>query len=253
VYLAYVDETGDTGALSKPGASACYALGCVMIHIDKWAGAFDQIVAFRRDLRDRLGVSVRAEIKANYLIRSAGPLRPLNLSPQQRRWIYREHLRLLQPIGAEAFGIVVDKAGTAVSGQQCFHMAWEMLLQRLERTMRARQGAKIQIVHDEGENDAVRKEARKARRYLTAGRQYGGGVFTMAFPNLIDDPIPRSSQHSYNLQFADLVAYSAWRAYMRPSPAVALVAPHTMWNEIGAARLGAVNSQRSPLAVVVRN
>lgn len=251
MFLAYVDETGDTGSLSKSGSSACYSLGCVLVNHDKWADTYDGVVGFRRLLRDRLSVNVRAEIKANYLIRSSGPLRKLSLSPQDRRWIYREHLRLLHPLGAEVFGIVVDKAKAGVSGDDCFHMAWETLIQRLERTMRAR-NSKITITHDEGENDAIRKEARKARRYLTAGREYGGGHFTMNFPQLIDDPIPRNSRHSYLLQFADLVAYAAWRAYMRPSASVALVAPGTMWNELGEARLTVVNSGRQPPAVVVR-
>jgi hypothetical protein len=251
MFLAYVDETGDTGSLTKQGASACYGLGCVLIKHETWAKTYDDVVGFRRMLRDSVGINVRAEIKANYLIRNTGPLRKLSLSPQQRRWVYREHFRLLHPMGAEAFGVVVDKAKTGVAGDACFHMAWETLVQRLERTMRDRQET-IMIIHDEGENDAIRKEGRKARRYLTAGRQYGGGHFTMSFPQLIDDPVPRNSQNSYLLQFADLVAYAAWRAYMKPSPGVALVAPGNMWNELGQARLGVVNSWRKPVAVVVR-
>jgi hypothetical protein len=251
VHLAYVDETGDTGPLSKKGASACYGLGCVLIDINDWASTYDGLVGFRRVLRDQLGVNVRWEIKANYLIRNGGPLRKLGLTPQQRRWIYREHLRLLHPLGAEAFAIVVDKEKADVSGDACFHMAWESLIQRLERTMNARKSS-IMIIHDEGENDAIRKEARRARRFLTAGSRYGGGYMKMSFPQLIDDPVPRNSQNSYLLQMADLVAYSGWRAYMPPSKGVALVAPRTMWNETGSARLTVVNSGRMPAAVVVR-
>lgn len=135
MYMAYVDETGDTGALTKAGASACYALGCVLIKVDKWPSTYEALVQFRRMLRDRKAVNVRWELKANYLIRNSGPLRKLALQPQDRRWIYREHLRLLHPMGAEAFGVVVDKAKTGTSGDACFHMAWETLIQRLERTI----------------------------------------------------------------------------------------------------------------------
>lgn len=253
MWLAYIDETGDPGSLDKQGASACYGLGCVLLHVKDWPAGYDKIVQFRRLLRDRLGVNVRWELKANYLIRNSGPLRALKLTPQDRRWIYREHLRLLDEINAWAFAVVVDKAELASRNKSddYFHIAWETLMQRLERTLRE-WDEPIMIIHDEGENDAIRKEARKARKYLTAGKKFGSGQFRMSFPQLIDDPIPRNSQHSYMLQLADLVAYSGWRAYMKPSKGVALVAPHTMWEEVGKARLTVVNSNKKPPAVVIR-
>lgn len=254
--MAYVDETGDTGPTTKNGASACYGLGCVLVKAEQWAETYDAIVGFRRMLRDRLGVNVRWELKANYLIRRSGPLRETKLTPQDRRWIYREHLRLLAPLGVQAFGVVIDKQDSGVSGDACLEMAWTTLIQRLERfSTRHPQhpGTPVMIIHDEGEDDAIRKHARRARRYLTAGKRYGGGGhFQMAFPQLIDDPVPRSSQTSYLLQMADLVAYSAWRAYMKPGSGAALVAPHTMWNELGDARRGEVTSFREPRGIVIR-
>ncbi|MBO9556196.1 hypothetical protein [Cellulomonas sp.] len=96
VVLAYVDETGDTGSvIAKAGATSCYGLGCVLVNVDAWPTAFDGLVGLRQRLRDTYGLPVRAEVKANHLIRAGGALRPLGLAPVERHLIYRAHLRFL--------------------------------------------------------------------------------------------------------------------------------------------------------------
>jgi hypothetical protein len=77
VYVAYVDESGDDGIRG----SRSYALACVLVESSHWASTFDQLIAFRRFVRSRYGVPVRAELKANYLLRDGGPLRD---NPQQQ-------------------------------------------------------------------------------------------------------------------------------------------------------------------------
>lgn len=241
--MAYVDETGDVGAPSRAGASSCYALGCVLINLDDWPTAFDRLIEFRRRLRSVLNIPMRAELKANYLIRNSGPLRALDLSPSQRQYAYRLHMRLLSQLPARAFAVVTDKAKARVSGNSCFDMTWEMLLQRFERTCHY-ENTTLMITHDEGNNDAVRRIVRKARRHLTAGTMYGGGNLRFKAEKFLDDPIPRSSQHSYFVQLADLVAYAGWRSYMAPSRSVAAVVPKSMWSHLGPAVHSDVNRSR---------
>lgn len=239
--MAYVDETGDTGSVELGGSSSCYAFGCILIDLDDWPTAFDTMVAFRQRLRTSFGIPMRTELKANYLIRNGGGLRDLGLSPSQRQYVYREHLKLLNTLPARAFSVVTDKAKVGVSGSACFDVTWEMLLQRFERTC-TYERTTMMITHDDGENDAVRRSVRKARRYLTAGRMSGGGTLQFKAERILDDPIPRSSQHSYFVQMADLVAYAGWRSYMAPGKGAALVVPQGTWSHIGAAVHSKVNS-----------
>jgi hypothetical protein len=241
--MAYVDETGDTGDPSLKGASSCFALGCVLVDLESWATAFERILEFRRGIRNSFGVPMRAEIKANYLIRNSGGLRDFDLSPSQRSYIYREHLRLLKTLPAQAFAVVTDKEKTGASGTACLDMTWEMLLQRLERLC-TYEKTTVMISHDEGENDMVRKYVRKARRHLTAGAMDGGGGLRFRADKILEDPIPRNSQHSYFIQMADLVAYAGWRSYMAPSPGVAKVVPQSMWTHVGPATRTVVNSMK---------
>lgn len=241
VLMAYVDESGDTGVVT--GSSHTYTLGCVLIDVDLWPEAFDQLLDFRRRLRDTFGLPMRAEVKANYLLRNTGPFRSLTLSPAQRHLIYRAHLRVLADLPARAFAITVDKRAKVLTSDQVFDLAWEGLMQRLERTS-TKEKVTFMISHDEGENDAVRRWVRRSRRYLTAGSAFGTGSFTNPARRLVDDPIPRRSDQSYMIQLADLVAYAAFRSVVAPGSGIAAVCPQQMWLEIGNATHTAVSGLR---------
>lgn len=230
--IAYIDETGNTGHPSLGGATACYGLGCVLVEAAAWTTSFDAFLDFRRTLRSNYGLPLRAEVKANYLIRLSGDLKGLELAPGERKMIYRAHLKSIPAMGARAFAVVVDKERAAVSGPDCFAMAWVTLLNRLERVTTYEQ-AEVLLVHDEGEDVSVRKLVRRARRYLTAGSMTGEGSLQFAADKIIDDPVPRSSRGSYFVQLADLVAYAGWRTYQAPSPRVAQVVPADTWRSIG--------------------
>ena len=250
--LAYVDESGDTGD-PNAGGTLTYSLGCVLVDADAWPDAFDRLLDFRRRIKGTFGVPMRAEIKANYLLRNSGDLRTLALGPGARHVIYRAHLRVLRDLPARAFGVVIDKRTQRLAPSGYFDLAWETLLQRLERTS-TKEGCTFTLYHDEGENDAVRKWARKARRHLTAGSAYGTGSVRGAARGLVDDPIPRKSHQSYLIQMADLVAYAAFRANVAPSPGIARVCPPDMWDQIGPATHTAVAAlkPRSKLGIVLR-
>ena len=250
--LAYIDESGNTGTEGS-GSSLTYSLGCVLIDADLWPAAFDEMLRFRRRIRDTFGVPMRAEIKANYLLRNSGDLRPVNLGAGARRVIYRAHMRVLQTLPARAFAVVVDKRGASRPPAVAFDLAWEGMLQRLERTSRA-EHATFMVMHDEGEDDAIRRWVRRARRHLTAGSAFGTGQFRNPANLLVDDPVARRSEQSYFVQLADLVAYAAFRAVIAPGPAIAEVCPQATWGEIGAATHTAVSRlmPRSQPGIVLR-
>ncbi|WP_109778490.1 DUF3800 domain-containing protein [Streptomyces sp. CG 926] len=231
--LAYIDESGNTGAVAG-GGTVTYTLGCVLVNDSDWSTAFDEAVAFRRRIKERFGILMRSEIKANFLLRNSGSIRKLGLAPAARHIVYRAHLRVLQDMQVKAFAIVIDKRQHDLSDGQCFELAWTTLLQRLERASTAAR-TPVMVIHDEGENDQIRRLVRRARRRLTAGSLYGTGSLNVPARMLIDDPVPRNSDHSYFIQFADLVAYAGFRAHVAPSKNIAAVCPAEMWHELGSA------------------
>jgi len=240
--LAYIDESGDDGVRG----SRSYALGCVMIDAADWTDTFDQMIAFRRFVKDRFGVPIRAELKANYLLRNGGVLRRHPLGERARFGLYRSFMRLQPKLGIETFAVVVDKQAAVnkfATARPTSDVAWEYLLQRLERRAHYEE-TEILIVHDEGDELTVRKRARRARRAGTAGSNTGIGVLNVPFTRLIDDPVPRNSQQSYFLQLADMNAYAAFRRLYPPPPRQIQIVPETMWDELGDARFRPVRAAR---------
>lgn len=245
--LAYVDESGDIG---RSGGTKTYTLGCVMVKHDQWLPIFDRLINYRRHLRDRHGFPVRAELKANYLLQNNGPhLKERPLSEEARFSIYRQTMRLVPKLGLDAFAVVIEKAKADAKypGRPYEDIAWEWLMQRLERRANFEK-EHVLLIHDEGDATTVRKIARKARRAGTAGT--ATGVVAVPFKRLIDDPVPRDSRQSYFLQLADLAAYAAFRRLYPPPPRRKQIVPEGMWDELGAARFKKVTRGALPLAIV---
>ncbi|MEQ1871801.1 MAG: DUF3800 domain-containing protein [Vicinamibacterales bacterium] len=230
MHIAYVDESGDRGATG----SRTYTLGCVLVRASQWPAAFDGVIGFRRYLHTQLGIPVRAELKANYLLKNRGPLRALAIGERGRGFTYRGLLRLQETLELKAFAIVIDKQ--RLRGGDPLQYAWTYLIQRLERHSA---DGEVLIVHDEGEADTIRKIARKARRAGTAGSQFGGSL-RRPFTKLLDDPVPKASHESYFLQLADLVAFAGFRKCFPPAQPSA-VCDGSTWDQLGAARYAQVN------------
>lgn len=264
MYFLYVDETGDPGDPNRVGnpGSKDYTLGVFMISPDQWASAHNKLVAFRRQLRSSFRIPMKTEIKANHLVSGGGLLNSLHLSDSQRRYIFSQHLRMIGAVSGQAFAIHVDKRDLMRRDAQfdASAKAWELLFQRLARTYTGFNPPNLtpfHVSHDEGQNAIIRKHARKARRYLTAGQMYGPSTVRLPTDWLIDDPVPRNSQDSLFIQLADLVAWAASRTVIPPLGRRALaVAPQ--WNRhIGAAAFAPVNAQarqtnpQAPVGIVI--
>lgn len=237
--LAYVDESGSAGY----GSSLTFTLGCVVVQSERWPDVFDDFIDFRRFIRSRFGVPVRAEIKANYLLHNGGPFRAHPLGENARFAIYRAHMRLMAKLGLRVFAVVVKKDDLTAAGVTTDPraIAWEYLLQRLER-MSTKGNTPVMLIHDEGEALLVRSYARKARRAGTAGSALGTGMLRRPARLLVDDPVPRQSHQSYFLQAADLVAYAAFRhVYPPPARGRPPVVTDKTWEELGDARFKPVS------------
>lgn len=228
--IAYVDESGEPGK-----DSLTYTLGCVFLSDRDWARSFDELISFRRRLRDKYSVPTTAEIKANFLIRKGGKLKDLKLNPNDRKMIYRAHFDVMQNLGCiNAFAVVVHK-GPNYSNKELVEEAWVTLIQRLEATSRLNSYEPVLIIHDHGDDTMIRRIARWSRRRLTAGSVSGRNQLSHPFVQLIDDPMPKASDQSLFIQMADLVAYAAFRNLYVPGRSISNVVDQNMWHTMGSA------------------
>jgi hypothetical protein len=230
VKLAYIDESGDSGY----SGSKTYTLGCVMVDAARWPEVFEDFISFRRFIRQNFGVLVRDEIKANYLLRGSGTLKKHNLGDQMRHDIYRQHMRLAHKLGLEVFAVVIQKDRILKKTMNPRDVAWEYLIQRLER-MSTKSDTPVMVIHDEGDSHRIRTLVRKARRINMPGSAFGTGRLSTPARLTIDDPVARDSTQSYLIQMADLAAYAAYRR-LYPPPKTKSVCPANMWDQLGAAR-----------------
>jgi Protein of unknown function (DUF3800) len=236
VYLAYVDESGKVGR----HRTRTFSLACALTPAADWFETFDRLISFRRWLRERFGVPIRAELKANHILRNEGAFESLALPEGMRHVIYRQTMRLHHKIGLQTFAVLIDKEKLREKRPTADprDVAWEYLLQRLER---ASVGPPLgptyfTLIHDAGESDVARRLARKARRAGTAGSQFGTGFLRVPFERLVDDPVPRDSRQSYFVQLADLAAYAAFRRFHPPPARLVPIVPQGMSDELGPAR-----------------
>lgn len=202
MWLAYVDESGDTGI---DGGSPAFTLGCVVLPAAAWPDALATLVRFRHCLQKRYAIPVRAELKAYTLLRGSGPLAERQLPEQDRQRIYRHHLELASAIGAQVFAVTIHKDLIRKEElRRPREAAWSYLLQRLE-LLTSEDGTPAMLIHDEGEEGLIRNLVRKAQ---TTGSSFGVESVSPPARLIVEDPVPRSSTQSFLLQLADLAAYA---------------------------------------------
>jgi Protein of unknown function (DUF3800) len=108
VLFSYFDESGDAGYDDSP--SPAFTLAAAIVHERKWLDTLDQLVSFRRYLRDDFGISPRAELKANWLVHRKGDLKHSKLSFVARMNVYRTALRFQRKCNAiRTFAVVINK------------------------------------------------------------------------------------------------------------------------------------------------
>lgn len=235
--FAYVDDSGDPGR-GKSGSTKTFGLGCAVVPLDHWTDRLDLMVELRRSLKKTYGVKMTDEVKGEWLAGVKKHFRDLGLGDGQLRDIYRRHLTLAPIVTSAAFAVVVEKDRIQKADLDVEEWGWSFLLQRLRlRTIQT--GAPIVLVHDHGGSDQkIRGHLRRFRRWSwVAGQE-------ISAPLLVEDPVSRDSQHSYFIQLADLIAFSATRKIMPSKGKRANICAPDMYDNLGSARLSAVSGRR---------
>jgi hypothetical protein len=230
MYLAYVDDSGD---------SESFALGAILIPADdSWLTLHDQLVAFRQRLSKRNGFRMGRELKSTHLMSRGGPWRKLGASQHTRHGIFKAALRELGTMAppVQVFAVVIpDRRDARLNGKSPIAAAWEVVLERL-RTFCLHNQTTCLLRPDDGNPKTIRRLARRHRRFSYVPAAFGGQGRRVPFGQLIDDPAHNDSSYSYELQWADLVAYAAFRTIV-PRPNL----PADLWQSLGAAQLAKAN------------
>lgn len=212
MYLIYVDESGDPGMLNSP--TKHFVLSGLVIHETRWNAYLDNLVAFRKRMRNSFGLRLKDEIHAAHFISSPGAVAYL------RRDVRLSILRFfIDEIKAmtdfRAINVVVNKQSKAPD-YDVFRNAWRALIQRFSNTMAYRNFPSTAnpedcglVIPDQTNVKKLTTLLRQMRRFnpVPNQQQYGPGYRNLRIRNMVEDPFFKDSSESYFIQAADLVAY----------------------------------------------
>jgi len=238
MYLAYFDESGDSGLRNSP--TRFFVLSCVLVHHSHWRDTLDALVTIRRAVRAKHSISMASEIKAIDIRKGRGPLEPLRWSLQARMEFYAG---LMQSVArrlehARIFSIAINKAPAADKGQEPRETAWVYAIQRVHRFCQEEEEDAM-LFPDEGHGPLIRRLLRRMRRFSLVPRRWGTGTFSVPTERIIEDPNDRASHDSYFIQLADWAAFACHRSrHIDPVPAV----DPGLWDLLDTRLLRQVNS-----------
>lgn len=215
MYLMYVDESGDVGTLNSP--TRHFILTGIIFHELRWKTHLEDLVVFRKHLRDTKGLKLREEIHSTDLINKPGDL--VRIKRHERLDIIKQCVNWAST--RQDFNVItvcIDK--TANLGNDIFELAWKLLIQRFENTIShsnflgpKNTDERGMILADNTEGERLVKLIRRLRHYNMVPSKYGYAARNLKLQYVIEDPIFRDSQSSYFHQICDVVAYCARQKY----------------------------------------
>ena len=218
MYLAYIDESGDSGTHNSP--SNHFVLSAIVFHESYWLDFLNDLIVFRKGLKAKYGLLLKEEIHAAEFINGRPKLRN-GADRFQRFMILRECLDFLN--SKTNISIVTLRYHKSVLrvNTDVFTEAWTYFIQRIENTLGYKNfpGAfpneKGILIPDNSDIARLNKIARKMRRYNPVNNiaAIGQGTRMLPMKHVIKDPIFRDSKHSYFHQMVDVVVYFARQAY----------------------------------------
>jgi Protein of unknown function (DUF3800) len=207
----YIDESGDCGLNNSP--KRYFVLTGLIVHETKWQTSLNQLINFRRQLKQKFGIKLREELHAYELI--SRPKELARIKKHERLAIIRDFANKLALItDIQLINIVIDKKGKP-SGYDVFEKAWKALIQRFENTLQSGNFSNPAHPHEHGiilpdhtDNKKLTQLLRKMRHYNPVPSQIqNSSSRNLVLTRIAEDPNFRDSAHSYFVQATDLVAY----------------------------------------------
>jgi len=213
--LYYVDESYD--AQAEHGNQMRFVLSAVRIREEDWEEHLGALFAWRGELKSSRGVYMGAEFHATDLLAGRGPLAPRPVCEATRVSLFSEALELLASMhDVHVINVSLSSTKKLPDINALEATAWDRLFNRINRTGRELKRRAL-LICDEGKEQKVTKLCRHLRRANPVPSRFGKwgdtGQPTKHLPldHIVEDPLFKSSELSYLLQMADLVAYSLLR------------------------------------------
>ncbi len=225
MYLAYIDESGDTGLNNSP--TQYFVLTAIVINENDWRQTLTDFVEFRRYLNKSFGLPLRTEIHTSDFVNQSPNLKT-PIEKNIRIDILKKCLKWLN-LRTELSIITIRCKKNRANDKDVFEYTWATLIQRIENTLMYKNFPKQEgiensiLIADNTDKNKLKKLLRKMRHInfipSMGELQPKYGSRNIAIKHIIEDPIFKDSSDSYFHQLADIVAYFA-RQYYEPNRTV---------------------------------
>jgi hypothetical protein len=177
------------------------------------SASLDQLIGFRRRMRDTFGLKMNDEIHAAAMIR--GPGRLASIRRNDRLTILRMFADEIAKLpDVRSINVVALKRPDDTS-EMIFDRAWRALIQRFENTIARgnfpgpKNPEERGIIFCDNTDSRLNRLLRRMRRYNPIANQqpYGTGYRNLRLNYIVEDPIHRDSMETYFIQAVDTIAY----------------------------------------------
>lgn len=205
MFILYYDESGDDGFPKY--SSPLFVLSVNYIHDSRWREAFIQLRDFRRYVNKKYGLPMNLEIHSKEFLQNKNPYRQLLISEINRIEIIQKYCECISKLPFQVVNVVINKKKIRSSKYQVLDNSLTYSIQRVVNTI-VDPAEKLIIISDEGRIPKMRTTTRRLQVYNPIPSKYSMGIATQRpIDRLIEDPLPKESQHSYFVQTSDFMAF----------------------------------------------
>ncbi len=215
--LMYVDESGDTGSITKPQASKHYCLSGIIIDSAKWKNIFDNYIQFRKSLKSLYGMNIRTELHASEFIRPRSSEYRQIINKNSRIGMLKYIVQRIPNIfeQCKVINVFLNKANFG-KDVDFFSLGWGRMIQRFSNHIQLdyiKNDIAIEglIITDDTNQPKLTGLLRKMRAFNFVPFSGGYDSRKLLCKQIIEDPWFKNSKHSYFVQIADIIVYCLFK------------------------------------------
>ena len=164
---------------------------------------------FRRFLKMEFGFPLKFEIHTRNFILNKKPYGGfLQLENEKRIEILDLYIDFIASLDIQTVNVVINKTAIRQNNYDVLDHALTYSIQRIENHLnKLDPTSKFMIITDTGRVGKMRKTSRKIQKINFIPSKFNSGLYRQEIRRLIEDPLPKDSDQSYFVQFADLISY----------------------------------------------
>lgn len=205
MFISYFDESGDDGY--PVYSSELFVLTSVYMHHSFWKENYSMIHEFRKFLKATYGMPVKQEFHTKEFITDKSYYHGV-YTPEQRKEILICFCKMFCTLNIKCISVVIDKKKINRPSYDVLKNALTYNVQRIENDMsRISADARFIIITDEGRVGKMRSTTRSIQKINYIPSMFNSSGYRKEIKNLIEDPLPKSSDQSYFIQLSDMLSF----------------------------------------------